>query len=135
MSTFPLQIVTPYGLVYDGVAEKLVVRTIDGERGILARHCNYVTALGMGEARVYADGTVRRGACIGGMLAVTDGAVRLVPTTFEWAEEIDAERAKRSEERAREKLANARSARELELASARLKRALVRGSVASHRGL
>ena len=76
--TFELQIVTPDGLIFEGEAEKLFCRTIAGDVCILARHCNYMTALGMGEARVtMADGTVRRAACIGGMLAVTGGKARL----------------------------------------------------------
>ena len=71
MSTFHLQIVTPDGGFFDGEAEKLIVRAIDGDVCILARHSPYVTALGTGEARVTIDGKRRRAACAGGMLAVT----------------------------------------------------------------
>ena len=120
MSTFHLQIVTPDGGFFDGEAEKLIVRAIDGDVCILARHSPYVTALGTGEARVTIDGKRRRAACAGGMLAVTKDNVRLVATTFEWAEDIDADRAQRAKERA------AKDQRELELAQARLKRALTR---------
>ena len=130
--TFELQIVTPDGLIFEGEAERLFCRTIAGDVCILARHCDYMTALGMGEARVtMADGTVRRAACIGGMLAVTGGKARLVATTWEWAEEIDKARAEASHQRAEEILARkGADARELELANARLRRALVRTSVA-----
>ena len=130
--TFELQIVTPDGLIFEGEAEKLFCRTIAGDVCILARHCDYMTALGMGEARVtMADGTVRRAACIGGMLAVTGGKARLVATTWEWAEDIDEARAEASRHRAEEILARKDAdARELELANARLRRALVRTSVA-----
>ena len=130
--TFELQIVTPDGLIFEGEAEKLFCRTIAGDVCILARHCDYMTALGMGEARVtMADGTVRRAACIGGMLAVTGGKARLVATTWEWAEEIDKARAEASRQRAEEILARKDAdARDLELANARLRRALVRTSVA-----
>ena len=77
------------------------------------------------------DGTVRRAACIGGLLAVTNGAARLVATTWEWAENIDKARAEASRKRAEEMLARKElDARELEMAQARLKRALVRTSVA-----
>ena len=129
--TFQLQIVTPDGLIFEGEAVKLFCRTIAGDVCILARHCNYMTALGMGEARVtLADGTVRRAACIGGMLAVTGGRARLVATTWEWAEEIDKARAEASRQRAEAVLAQkGADARELELAQARLRRALVRSSV------
>jgi len=132
MSTLSLQIVTPDGSFFDGDAEKLIVRTVGGDVCILARHCDYVTALGMGEAQIFTESGKRSAACIGGMLAVTGGRVRLVPTTFEWADQIDTERASRSEAKARELLAQKLSKQELELAEARLKRALVRSSVAKH---
>ena len=133
MSTFPLQIVTPEGAVYHGQAQRVLCRTIAGDVCILPRHCDYITALGMGEARVTtADGTVRRAACIGGLLTVRQGQVRLVATTFEWAEDIDRERAERSSQRAHQVLEDAQaSAHDIELAQARLKRALVRSSVAN----
>lgn len=128
MSTFPLTIVTPDGLLFEGEAERLRVRTIEGDVCILARHIDYATALGMGEAAVTINGKVRRAACMGGLLSVTGGRVSLVPTTFEWADQIDAPRAQRAKERAETLLANRAkmSDREFRLAEARLKRALVR---------
>ena len=111
MSTFHLQIVTPDGGFFDGEAEKLIVRAIDGDVCILARHSPYVTALGTGEARVTIDGKRRRAACAGGMLAVTKDNVRLVATTFEWAEDIDADRAQRAKERAEQLIGKAKDQR------------------------
>lgn len=85
----------------------------------------------MGRATILADGVKRYAACIGGMLSVVDGKVTLVPTTFEWADRIDADRAEASYQKAlaviRKKDA---SATDLKLAEARLRRALVRKSVA-----
>ncbi|MBQ1679335.1 MAG: ATP synthase F1 subunit epsilon [Oscillospiraceae bacterium] len=133
--TFHLQVVTPDGLAFDGEAEKLSVRTQDGVIGILPRHIDYVAPLGMGEAVITeTEGKVRRAACIGGMVAVHSGKVRLVATTFEWAENIDLERAKNAEQKAREIIARHNlSDRDLKLAEAKLHRALVRQSV--RRGL
>ena len=133
--TFQLQIVTPDGLAFEGEAEKLSVRTSEGEIGILARHIDYVAPLGMGVAVITdAEGQERRAACIGGMVAVHKGKVRLVATTFEWAEDIDLERAKAAEQRAREAIAKPGiNERDMKLAEARLHRALVRQSV--RRGL
>lgn len=72
----------------------------------------------------------RRTACMGGLLSVLDGDVRLVATTWEWAEDIDQARAEASKKRAEEILARKNlNDREYELAQARLKRALVRTSV------
>ena len=134
MSTFPLKIVTPDGLIYDGEAERLIVRSTTGDLAIMARHINYVTPLGMGKATVIAGGKRREAACIGGMLSVVNGEVTLVPTTFEWADKIDVERAEASQHRA-EDILHSKNATDtdIRLAEARLHRALVRKSVASQK--
>mgnify|MGYP003301802328 CR=1 FL=1 len=133
MTTFPLKIVTADGLIYDGKAERIVVRTTNGDICILANHMDCVAALGMGRATlVDGSGFRRYAACIGGMLAVANGEVTLVPTTFEWADSIDTARAQASLERAEKVLKNKdSSATDIKLAQARLHRALVRKSVAS----
>ena len=132
MTSFPLKIVTPDGLAFDGQAEELIVRTTTGDLGILAGHISCVAPLGMGQATIMVDGKKRYAACIGGMVSVVNGEVTLVPTTFEWADEIDASRADASYQRA-QKVLNAKdsSSTDIKLAQARLRRALVRKSVAS----
>ena len=134
MTPFQLKIVTPDGLIYDGQAEELVVRTTSGDLGILAGHVNCVAPLGMGRATVIIDGKRRYAACIGGMVSVVGGAVTLVPTTFEWAESIDAARAEAAQQRAEDALRRKdASDTELKLAQAKLHRALVRKNVASYK--
>lgn len=127
MSAFPLKIVTPYGVAYDGMAEMLTVRSTSGDIGILAGHMNCVMTLGMGRATIVIDGQRRYAACIGGMLSVMNGCVKLVPTTFEWAEDIDKARAENSRQRANTILQDKNASKlDIALAEARLKRALVR---------
>ncbi len=134
MTPFSLKIVTPDGLIYDGQAEEVIVRSTSGDLGILAGHVNCVAPLGMGRATVIIEGKRRYAACIGGMITVVDGRVTLVPTTFEWAESIDAARAEASQQRAEAILHKKDSSdTELKLAQARLHRALVRRSVASYK--
>lgn len=134
MTSFPLKIVTPDGLIFDGQAEELIVRTTGGDVAILARHINYVAPLGMGRAVVVSGGQRRTAACIGGILSVVDGEVTLVPTTFEWADKIDVDRAEASYQRADKVLHDqGASNTEVALAEARLHRALVRKSVASYK--
>lgn len=134
MTPFRLKIVTPDGLIYDGQAEELLVRTTGGDVAILARHMNYVAPLGMGRAVVVSGGTRHTAACIGGMLSVCDGEVTLVPTTFEWADKIDLERAEAAYNRADKVLHNENASQmDLKLAEAKLHRALVRKSVASEK--
>ena len=134
MTPFPLKVVTPDGIKFDGQVEELVVRSTTGDLGILAGHLNMVAPLGMGRATVMIDGQKRYAACIGGMVAVVNGRAELVPTSFEWAEDIDAERAERSYKKAQQTLnAKGSSDTELVLAKARLHRALVRKNVASNK--
>ena len=109
MSTFHLKISTPDGLLYDGEVERLRVRVIDGDVCLLARHSDYVSAVGVGEAAITtADGQTRTAACIGGMLSMIHNEASLIATTFEWAEQIDLERAKRAKEAAEAKIAAAK---------------------------
>ena len=130
MRTFPLRIGTPDGLLFEGEVQRVVCRSITGD---MAGHCNFCTALGMGEAHVILeDGSVRSAACIGGMLTVLDGSCSLLATTWEWQEDIDADRAGEAKERAQEKLAKGGlSDKEYKIAEAKLQRALVRLSVKS----
>ena len=131
MKTFPLRIGTPDGLLFQGEVERVVVRSVTGDLAILAGHCNYCTALGMGEAHVVLeDGTVKEAACIGGMLTVIDGTCRIMATTWEWKEDIDEERAKAAKEKAEAKLASmSMTDKDYDLVQAKLHRALVRLSV------
>ena len=132
MTSFSLKIVSPDGLIFDGQAEKLIVRTTTGDLGIMARHINCVCPLGMGRAVIESEGQRREAACIGGMVSVVNGDVTLVPTPFEWADKIDADRAEASYQRAQKILQSKDSSdTEIRIAEARLKRALVRKSVAA----
>lgn len=134
MSDFPLKIMTPDGVRFDGKAQMVVVRTVTGDTAVMADHIDYVALLGMGKAVVYVDGQKETAACIGGMIHVENGAVTLLPITFEWARDIDMQRAIDSKNRAERILQDKTSGvTDLLLAQARLKRALVRYGVAINR--
>lgn len=134
MTPFPLKIVSPDGMEFEGMVEELIVRTTTGDLGILAGHIPCVAPLGMGRATIVVDGKKRYAACIGGMLSVSADRVTLVPTTFEFAEDIDAERVEASYQRAQQILnSKDASSTDIRLAEARLRRALVRRSVASNK--
>jgi F-type H+-transporting ATPase subunit epsilon len=108
------------------------MRTVGGDVCILAHHIDYAAPLGTGAARVTdADGNTLTAACSGGMLSVSGGAVRVIATTFEWADEIDLERAEKAQQEAEEKLRLLKKDdREFLVASAKLKRAINRINVA-----
>ena len=128
MSTFHLQIVTPDRKVFDGEAQKIILRTVNGDVCILPHHIDYAISLGIGQAFVTdADGGTRQAACNSGMLSVANNEVRVIAVTFEWSDEIDLERAKRAGEEAQEQLQSLeREDQNFALAEAKLKRALTR---------
>ena len=127
MAVFTLEIVTPDRLIYEGEAERLIVRGVTGDLCILAHHIDYATALIPGEACVTTAEGERYAACSGGMLSVHDNHVRLMATTFEWEDEIDLERAQRAREAAEQKLGSMTTAdKDYALVEAKLKRALAR---------
>lgn len=127
-NTFHLQIVTVDGLAFDGNVQRVTLRTVHGDIAILAKHINYCTAVGMGTARVLCeDGTERTAACIGGMISMMENECRLLPTTWEWSDEIDLERAESAKARAEAALQKGGlSDEEQILIEAKLMRALVR---------
>ena len=130
MSSFHLQIVTPDGSFFDGEANSVVVRTTGGYVSIYPHHTDYIAALDIGRVVVTKDGEPRHAACGGGFLSVEKGEVRLVATTFEYADEIDVARAEAAKARAEARIAAATEERDIKLARAKLSRALNRLHIA-----
>ena len=131
MSTFPLRIGTPDGLLYEGEVVRLVCRTINGDLAILPRHCNYCTALGMGEAHiVLEDGSRKNAACIGGMLSVMNGTCRFLQRPGSGKRILMQSVHRMTKKRAEEMIAKGGlTDQEYKMVSAKLQRALVRLSV------
>ena len=135
MADFRLKIVSPDGVFFDGEAHQLSLRSIDGDVAVLAGHIPYLTAVGIGECRVYlGEGEPKRAACCGGLLNVTKEGAFLAPTTFEWAEDIDIERARAARQKALGRIENPTSGAAKKLAQIKLQRAELRISVAEKVG-
>ena len=132
MNTFKLKIMSPDGIFYDAQAYQLAIRAIDGEISVFSGHIPFLTAVGMGEARVYSEPgkEPKRAACCGGMLTISKDEALLAPTTFEWAEDIDISRAKAAKEKAEKRLEGDGSETEKRLAKFKLMRANIRLKVA-----
>ena len=132
MTPFRLKILTPEGVVYDGEVEMLTVRTTVGDKGILARHEPYVAALGIGQARVRIDGEVKLAAVSSGSVEVGKECTTLLAQSFEWAEDIDLQRAEKAQQLAEENIQRYKDdSRKLDVAEYKLKRAINRINTAS----
>ena len=132
MADFHLQIATADGLLYDGTAERVVVRTTEGDVGLLKGHIDYVAALkDVSELRLTVDGKTRIAAVSGGFVSVSKEITYISAITLEWADEIDRDRAQRAKETAEKRLQDKKQEDlDYRLAEMKLKRALNRINVA-----
>lgn len=130
-NTYRLEIVTPLGVVVDEQVESCIFRTTEGDVGILGGHTDYAAAIEVGEIKVKLEGKPYRSAvATDGFAHVSGDHTRILVSTFEWAEDIDAQRAERAKERSKQMLAAASTPEQTELAEFQLKKARVRLRVA-----
>ncbi|MGN0666220.1 MAG: ATP synthase F1 subunit epsilon [Huintestinicola sp.] len=127
---FELTVITPEKTFFDGETTQMIVRTTEGDIGILANHTSLVASLPAGPMKIMQeDGNYREAAVSSGLIKVGGNKVHIFADAVEWADEIDIEWAKRSEEDAKQRLEAKKNARDMDLAEMKLKRALNRISV------
>lgn len=130
MATFHLKVLTVDRVFFDGEVDRIIVRTTQGDVGILPNHVNYLAALGIGGLTIMANGTTRIAAVSGGFVDVSKEQTVILARTCEWADEIDLNRAQEAESRAKAKLQQRLSDHEQDLASVKLKKAVNRIRIA-----
>ena len=130
MKEFHLQIATPDGIAFDGLAESLLVKCEMGDVEIMAGHADLFASLGIGRARIKTADGERIASCAGGFLTVSGGDVRMIATTLEFADEIDLERALAAKESAEAAIKTSKDELAIEKAQLKLSRALNRIKVA-----
>ena len=104
MARMDLKIITPERVVFDDEVNMVIVRTIDGDRGILPRHAPLLTALEIGEIKVKIGEKNYNIAASQGYMEVFSSKVTILVSTAERENEIDVERARAAKERAEERL-------------------------------
>ncbi|MFH1550976.1 MAG: F0F1 ATP synthase subunit epsilon [Planctomycetota bacterium] len=131
-----LKILTAEGVIEEGEYDKVVAPGYVGQFGVLPGHIAFITPLDVGEVKATPPGgegaSEKTFAVHGGFCEVQENNVLVLATAAEPKEEIDAERAKRAEQRARDRLSD-RKKDDIDTARAEtaLKRALVRLQVHS----
>lgn len=135
-NTFFLHILATDRPFYEGECTSLVLPTLKGQYGIMAHHANYITAVVPGELAFTAvrEGREERvtAAVSEGIVKVEDNSVFVLVDTAERPDEIDAVRARRSAEEARERIMQKLGVREYYAAQAKLARAMNRLKVKRH---
>lgn len=137
MSGLTLRVITPDRIAVDQVVDSVRLPGVDGSIGVLPRHAHMVAALAPGELVWRGAGQEDRLFVSGGFAEVRRNTVRIVSEAGERPGDIDEERAREAERRARERLSVAHKGEPIDLlrAEAALRRALVRLQVRQRAGL
>lgn len=121
-----LEIVTPDRMVLSSEVEYVGAPGILGAFGVLPGHVPFLSALGIGNLHYTKDGKTHYVFVSGGFAEVTGQKVTVLAEVAEKAEEIDVERARRAQERARQRLERQQEAIDNARAQAALQRAVAR---------
>jgi F-type H+-transporting ATPase subunit epsilon len=126
---FPVQIVSPERILFDGEAEMVVCRPIEGSIAFLNGHVPYLGALADDEVRIFLPGDGEEVAAVhGGFVQMTGDHLVVLSDLAELKEQIDVARAELAKRHAEETLSREP---ENETALAALARAETRLKVAS----
>lgn len=129
--TFYVEIVAPDHNVFSGEASRFQAPGLNGMFEVLHNHAPMMAVLAVGPVVVVTpEGNRVTFAASGGFVQVLDNRVIMLAETAEPESEIDVERARQAEERARARIAEAESAEDRERAAAALERARSRLRVA-----
>ena len=132
MEVFQVHILAADRTFYEGPCESLTISASDGELGILAHHSSMIAAVRPGILRYQVPGQPPQLAAVSpGMVKVEDNDVVVLVDSAERPEEIDAARARREADQAREALLQKKSRQEYQIAQGTLARALNRLRVKS----
>lgn len=135
--TMRLRVVTPDSVVVDDEVRSVRFTGVDGSYGILPGHAPLMTATEPGPLGIrYPDDREEALVVTDGFAEVRNNVLTVVCEAGERADQIDVERARQAEQRAREALEGRKTmdAKQLMQAEAALRRAMVRQMVGRKRG-
>jgi F-type H+-transporting ATPase subunit epsilon len=125
-----LEIITAERVVLSDEVDQINAPTKDGRIGVLPRHMPLLTILEAGELDIIKNGEVTPFAVSGGFMEVLPTRVTILADSADRADEIDEARAEQARARAEALLAERTSEREIAIAEAELRKALVQLKVA-----
>ncbi len=126
MATFKLEVVTPHKKVLSQEAEFVMLRTTEGDMGILAGHSPFVAELAIGEMKIKSSGEETRYFVSGGFLDISIERVMILADEAMDVKDIDLERTKKEAEVAKQKLAKLKEDRDIAATQKALQEALTK---------
>ncbi len=121
-----LEVVTPEDKFFEGDVDMVILRTTDGDTGVLYNYEPTVAPLSIGALKIKNGEDYRVAACAGGFVNIEPDSVTVVTDCAEWADEIDRERAEAAKERADQRIESEDKAINMKRAHISLLRAINR---------
>ena len=126
---FKVTIITPERVFYEGEASMVEFNTVEGEIGALPGHIPLTTVIAPGICTVHETEGNKTAAIHAGLAEILPDKVTLLAEIAEWPQEIDLQRARAAEDRARERLSSKDENLDVLRAEIALKKALVRQDI------
>ena len=132
MGALFLEIVTPEKVLVSQEVDMVVVPGTEGQFGILPEHINFLSGIVQGELHFESNNSTQYMSVNAGFAEVSANKVSILVDSAEMADQIDIERAQKSMDRAKERLAQEREKEDIDFLRAEiaLQRALIRLKVA-----
>lgn len=127
MSSFNVHILAASHTFYEGTCESLIIPTPHGQYGIMAGHCNAISAVVPGKMEYRIPGQAAKIAAVSsGLVKIENNEVLVLVDSAEHPEDIDALKAKQAADAAKEAMLQKQSLREYHAAQMTLARAIAR---------
>ena len=130
MATFKIKAVTYEEKVLEQEAEFVLVRTTEGDMGILPNHSPFIAGLSTGEMKIRLNGKEEKYFVSEGLLEISNNVVTIIATEAIPADQLDVERAKKEVEELKAKLAKMQEDKDILLTQKNLHKALMKVQVA-----
>lgn len=103
-NSFRLDVVTPLAKVLSEEVEFIMIRTTDGDMGVLPNHSPFVAGLATGEMKIRSNGKEDFFYVSGGFMEISNNVVTVLADEAMNVKDIDLEIAKKEAQIAKEKL-------------------------------
>ena len=134
MAQLRLEIVTPDKLVLSQDVDYVGAPGLLGEFGVMANHIPFLSALGIGSLMYKTGGKANYVFIAGGFAEVSGNKVTILAEVAERPEDIDIERARRAQDRAKQRVERERDKVDFARAQAAMQRAMYRLRVRDNSG-
>lgn len=130
MATFKIKVVTYEELVLQQEADFVLVRTTEGDMGILPNHAPFIAELSTGEMKIRLGNKEEKYFVSEGLIEISNNVVTIIASEAIPADQLDIERARKEVERLKAKLDKVKEDKDILLTERNLQKALMKVQVA-----